>query len=189
MADKIIALLAKLATGRWVIVFLFLVIAFNFALKWIYPSFPTLDIQSSYSPEKAYQLISSYGEAGRREYIVTELTVDIIYPILWALLFSTFTIYFFRRIFPLESFWQKLPLLGPIVMIVDYLENASIVMMLLNYPRRLEVIARAANIFTMTKFWLSDLELILILIGLLGWLGKTVYTMIEKTTKEMSHEK
>ncbi len=83
MADKIIALLAKLATGRWVIVFLLLVIAFNFALKWIYPSFPTLDIQSSYSPEKAYQLISSYGEAGRREYIVTELTVDIIYPILW----------------------------------------------------------------------------------------------------------
>ncbi len=74
-------------------------------------------------------------------------------------------------------------------MIVDYLENASIVTMLLNYPRRLDAIAWAANLFTVTKFWLSDLELILILIGLLGWLGKTVYSMIQKSTKEMSHEK
>jgi hypothetical protein len=182
MADKLIAFLTKLATGRLIIVFLFLVIAFNFALKWIYPSFPTLDIQSSYSPEKAYQLISSYGEAGRQEYVIAELTVDLIYPILNALMFSSLTIYFFRRLFPLGSFWQKLPLLGPIVMIVDYLENTSIVTMLLSYPRRLDAVAQAANVFTVAKFVLSYLELILILIGLVGWLGKIVYTRVRKNT-------
>jgi hypothetical protein len=190
MADKLIGLLTKLATGRWVIVFLLLVIAINaFVLPAIYPRFETLDMQSSYSPEKAYQLIASYGEGGRQSYALIELTLDLIYPILSALMFSSLTIYFFRRIFPLNSFWQKLPLLGPIVMIVDYLENISIVTMLLSYPRRLDLLARAANIFTVTKFILSDLELVLMLIGLLGWLGKSVYIWIKRNTGEMSHEK
>lgn len=190
MADKLIALLTKLATGRWVIVFLFLVIAINaFVLPVIYPRFETLDMQSSYSPEKAYQLIASYGEAGRQSYALIELTLDLIYPILSALMFSSLTIYFFRRIFPLHSFWQKLPLLGPLVMIVDYLENIGVVTMLLGYPRRLDLVARAANVFTVTKFVLSDLELILILIGLLGGLGKIVYTRIQRNVGEVSHEK
>jgi hypothetical protein len=137
------------------------VIAVNvFVLPAIYPSFETLDMQSSYSPERAYQLIGSYGEEGRQYYAIIELTLDVIYPILSALFFSAFTIYFFRRVFPLDSFWQKLPLLGPIVMVTDYLENISIVTMLLSYPHRLDGIAQAANMFTVAKS--SELELILI---------------------------
>lgn len=189
MANKLLAFLTKLATGRWVIVFLLLVVAFNFALRWIYPSFPTLDIQSSYSPEKAYQLLDSYGEAGRQEYLVTELTVDLVYPILLALLFGPLMLYLFRRVFPADSVWQRLPLLAPLAMLVDYLENTSIVIMLLNYPRRLDLLARAANLFTVGKFGLGYLELILILLGLLGWLGKTLYAILKKRTGEMSHEK
>lgn len=189
MADRLLALLTKLATGWWILVFLLLVIAINaYVLPAIYPP-DTLDIQSSYSPEKAYQLISSYGEQGRQYYALIELTLDLIYPILAALMFSTLTIYFFRRVFPLNSFWQKLPLLGPIVMIVDYLENASIVMMLLSYPRRLDIVAQAANVFTVTKSILTWPELILILIGLLGWVGKTIYTKIGRHTGEVSYEK
>ncbi len=190
MAEKLLALLTKLATGWWVIVFILLVYIVNaFVLKAIYPKFETLDIQPSYSSEKAYQFIDSYGEEGRHYYALIELTLDLVYPILLALMFSTFTIYFFRRVFPLDSFWQKIPLLGPIVMGVDYLENSSIVTMLLNYPRRLDLLARAANIFTVTKFALSYIELILMAIGLLGWLGKTAYILTQRSTGGISHEK
>ncbi len=190
MADKLLALLTKLATGRLVIFFILLVIAVNaFLLPAIYPSFETLDLQSSYSPERAYQLIDSYGEAGRHYYALIEVTLDLVYPLLAALMFSSLTIYFFRRIFPLDSFWQKLPLLGPLVMIVDYLENASIVTMLLSYPRRLDMLAQAANVFTVIKSFLSWPELILMLIGLLGWLGKIVYTWARRNSGEVSHEK
>jgi hypothetical protein len=190
MADKLIRFLTKLATGRLVILFVFLVIAVNaFVLPVIYPSFETLDMQSSYSPEKAYQLIDSYGQAGRQYYVLIELTLDVIYPILSALMISSIIIFFFRRVFPLDSFWQKLPLLGPIVMIVDYLENTSIVTMLLAYPRQLDFVAQAANVFTVAKFALSYLALILILIGLLGWLGKILYATIRKNPGEISHEK
>ena len=189
MVNKFLALLTKLATGWWVMIFLFLVIAVN---AWVVPAiYPpqTLDIQSSYSPEQAYQFIESYGKEGRQYYVLIELTLDLVYPILNALMFSSLTIYFFRRVFPLDSFWQKLPLLGPIVMIVDYLENASIVTMLLSYPRKLEFVAQVANVFTVTKSALTWPELILILIGLLGWLGKTVYTRIKRDTGETAYEK
>jgi len=183
MANKLIDLLTNLATGRLVMVFLSLLIVINvFALPVIYPRFETLDIQSSYSPEKAYQLIDSYGEEGRQYYALIELTLDVIYPLVSALLFSSLTIYIFRRVFPPNSFWQKLPLLGPIVMAIDYLENTGIVVMLLSYPRRLDIVAQAANIFTVAKFALSQLELILIVIGLAGWLGKTVYVRVRKST-------
>lgn len=183
MTDKLLTLLTKFATGKWVIVFLFLVIAINaFALPVIYPRFETLDLQSSYSPERAYQLIASYGEEGRQYYTLIELTLDAIYPLLSALMFSSLTIFLFRRVFPLNSFWQKLPLLGLIVMLVDYLENTGIVVMLLSYPRRLDLVAQAANMFTVAKFGLSQLELILIVIGLVSWLGKTVYTRLKTST-------
>ena len=194
MANKLLDLLTKLATGKLVVVFILLVYVVNaFVLKaiypsYIYPGFETLDFQSSYSPERAYQLIDSYGEEGRQYYALIELTLDLIYPILNALMFSTLTIYLFRRIFPPDSFWQKLPLLGPIVMIVDYLENAGIVTMLLSYPRRLDVVAQAANVFTVAKFSLSYLEMILIVIGLLGWLGKTAYIRFRSSNGEISHE-
>jgi hypothetical protein len=181
MAIRLIEFLSKLATGRLIILFLFLVVAINvFVVPAIYPRFETLDLQSSYSPEKAYQLITSYGEEGRQYYALIELTLDVIYPLLNALFFSSLTIYFFRRTFPLESFWQKLPLLALVVMAVDYVENTGIVIMLLNYPRRLDIVAQATNLFTVAKFALSWVELALALIGLIGWLGKMVYNAIRK---------
>lgn len=183
MANKLIDLLTKLATGRLIIILFFMVVAVNaFALPVIYPRFQTLDLQSSYSPEQAYQLIASYGEEGRQYYAVIELTLDVVYPLLSALLVSLLTIYIFRRVFALNSFWQKLPLVAPVVMMMDYLENASILVLLQSYPRRLDIVAQAANIFTIAKFALSQLELILIVIGLAGWLGKIVYIRLRKST-------
>ncbi len=182
MATKLLDLLTKLATGKWIVLLLLLIIAINaVVLPAIYPP-DTLDVQSSYSLEKAYQLIGSYGEEGRQYYVLLELTLDLVYPVINALFFSSLAIYLFRRVFPLDSFWQKLPLLGLLVMIVDYLENASIVTMLLRYPRRMDMLAQAANLFTVAKFSLSYLELIVILIGLLGWLGKTVFTRLRRST-------
>ncbi len=185
MADKLVALLTKLATSKLILLFLFLVIAVNaFVLPLIYPRFETLDLQSSYSPEKAYQLIASYGEEGRGYYALIELTLDLMYPLLSALFFSSLTIYLLRRVFPPDSLWQKLPLLGLLVMSVDYLENTGIVVMLLSYPRRLDLVAQAANMFTIVKFGLSQLELIVIVLCLAGWLGKTAYTRLRKSVTQ-----
>lgn len=188
MADKLLALLTRLSTGALIVTLLVLIIGINrFVLPAIYPP-DTLDVQFSYSPERAYQLIDSYGKEGRQYYVLIELTLDAVYPLILALFFSSLTIYTFRRTFPLNSFWQKLPLLGPLTMVVDYLENTSIVAMLLNYPQRLDVLAQAANLFTIAKFVLSGFELVLMLIGLVGWLGKAIYGRVKKNTGMVDSE-
>ncbi len=161
--------LAKFATGKNILILLALLIAINiWALPAIYPPFETLDLQSSYTPDQAYNLISSYGQTGRSYYAVIELTLDLVYPAISALFFSLFTIYTFRRIFHPHTKLQLLPVLALIVMGADYIENICIVIILLSYPQRMDPAAQAANLFTIIKFFLSYAELALILIGLIG---------------------
>lgn len=41
-----------------------------------------------YTPEASYQLLSDYGEAGRRATILVHLLFDMLYPVSYALFFS-----------------------------------------------------------------------------------------------------
>ncbi len=178
-------LLTKWATGKNILLLFVLLIVINvWVLPAIYPQFDTLDFQSSYTPDGAYNLISSYGQAGRQYYAVVELTLDVVYPIISALFFSLFTVYTFRRIFPLHSWLQWLPLLGFIVMGADYMENACIVTMLLSFPQRLDAVAQAGNLFTVTKFTLSYVELVLMTIGLIGIIVKQALALRRRNLSE-----
>lgn len=173
--------LSNFSTGRNVIILLALFLFANFVLiPAIYPKFETLDTMSAYSPEEAYNLFSNYGESGRNYYIIIELTLDIIYPLITALLFSLSTLYTFQRAFPGKSGIHNLAVIPFGVMLADYLENFCIVLMLLNYPRELTNLARLSNIFTNIKFVLSPVELLLVIIGLIGWLIQFIRTKRKK---------
>ena len=58
-----------------------------------------IDLQLFYTPEKVYSMVESYGEAGRASYRAFELTGDIIYPIVYTLLFSLVITWLFQRSF------------------------------------------------------------------------------------------
>jgi len=160
----------KLADGRIILILLFLFFLVNIVVvPWIYPTFQTLDTLPSYTPQKAYELISSYGAGGRQSYAIIEATLDLAYPLITALLFSLAILYTFKRAFP-GSTWAPYVSLAPFaVMLADYLENASVVTMLLNYPRELDGVAQLSNVFTVAKFWLAPLQLLFV-VGLIGWL-------------------
>ncbi len=161
--------LRNIATGRNILILLGLFLLINFvAVPLFYPPFQTLDTLPSYTPSEAHAYLSSYGASGRQIYLAIELTLDLLYPPISALLFSTVILYTFQRAFPAWTWTHKLALLPFAVLIADYLENASIVTMLLSFPRELPAVAAASNVFTITKFDLSWLELIFI-VGLLGW--------------------
>ncbi len=169
--------LTKWATGKSILFLFVLLIVINiWVLPAIYPPFETFDLRSSYTADEAYNLIASYGEQGRQYYAVIELTLDLVYPIINALFFSLFTIYTFRRIFPISRL-ELLPVLGIVVMGADYLENICVVTMLLSYPQRMDPVAQAANLFTVTKFILSYAELILMAIGLIGLIVQKVLSL------------
>jgi hypothetical protein len=164
----------KLADGRVILLLLFLFLLTNFVIApAIYPKFQTLDTLSSYTPQKAYDLISSYGEQGRQSYAIIELTLDLAYPLITALMFSLMILYTFKRAFPGVEWVRYVSFAPYVIMVSDYLENAFVVTMLLSYPRDLVGMARMANIFTVTKFILSPLQLLFI-VGLIGWLIRII---------------
>lgn len=166
--------LSKLASGRNILILLFLFLLANFVLiPAVYPAFETLDIKTSYTPEQAYQLISSYGEQGRQHYLIVELTLDVLYPLVSALLFSLAILYTFQRAFPGKPGSQKLALLPFGILVADYAENICVVIMLLRYPQELPLLAQVSNIFTFLKFALTPFEL-LVFVGLVGWLVQAI---------------
>ena len=166
--------LGGLSNGRNIVFLLILFLLSNFVvIPAIYPKFQTLDTLTTYTPEKAYNLITSYGDQGRHYYALIELTLDLVYPFISALLFSLSILYTFQHGFPSFAWTNRLALIPFGVMLADYLENGCIVIMLLSYPQDLPIVAGLSNIFTITKQALTPFEL-LFLAGLVGWLVRWI---------------
>lgn len=167
--------LSKLATGKNILILLALFLLANFAVvPLVYPKFQTLDTLNSYSPTQAYQLIASYGNQGRQTYAIIEVTLDLVYPFVSALMFSLLILYSFERGFPYQKWAQWLALLPFVVMASDYLENTCVIILLLAYPRELDAVAQVANFFTNAKIALSPFELIFVF-GFVGWLIRSIW--------------
>ena len=175
---------SKLANGKVIIILLVLFLLANFVvIQAIYPKFQTLDTLSSYTPDKAFQLISSYGEQGRQYYAVIEVTLDLVYPLVTALMFSLIVFYTFKRAFPSHSWTLYLSLAPYIALVADYLENVCIVSMLLMYPRESALLAQISNFFTIVKFSFAPLQLLFV-VGLIGWLIQTIRSQRAKKISE-----
>lgn len=124
-----------------------------------------IDLQFFYTPEKVYEMIASYGEAGRAAYRTFELTGDIIYPIVYTLFFSLLITWLFQRGFAADSAAQRLNVVPFGALLFDLLENLSIVLMLSSYPSTLTIVAWLATIFTMIKWVFAGVSIVLLLVG------------------------
>lgn len=125
-----------------------------------------IDLQFFYTPEKAYAMIASYGDAGRAAYRTVELTVDIIYPIVYTLFFSLFITWLFQRGLAPHSKLHRLNVVPFGAWLFDLLENVCIVTMLSLYPSTPTILAYLAVIFTMIKWGFAAASLLLLLVGL-----------------------
>ncbi|MDO3526388.1 hypothetical protein [Ralstonia pseudosolanacearum] len=124
-----------------------------------------IDLQFFYTPEKAYTMISSYGDVGRTIYRTFELTTDIAHPVIYALLFSLLISWLFRRGLAANSQLQLLNIVPLGAWLFDLLENVSIVSMLLAYPSAPDVTAWLATVFTMIKWCFVSASIALVLAG------------------------
>ena len=175
-------MLGKLANWKAVLViFLMAVVVFNLGLfPWRSARMKALskqdvgiiDTMFAYAPEQAYQKILAYGDQGRPFYAVTEVTIDLVYPILYNLFLVLMMTLVFRRAFLGDSVLQKLRFLPFVVWASDYAENTCIVILLLSYPQRLDAIAWISSFFTTVKWSLGVASLTLIVMGLAVWLIK-----------------
>ncbi len=168
------------ATGRNILILLGLFLLFtlvvfpllNSRLTQLSNGISLIDNEFSYTPEKAFQMITAYGSEGRSLYIAMTLTADLVYPIIYGLLFLLAMIYFFRSTFAPDSVVQGVIYIPLAAMAADYLENICLVILLAAFPNWLEGMAQAANIFTGLKWGLVLTSIIIVLAGLFAWLFK-----------------
>ena len=121
-----------------------------------------IDLLFFYTPAKAYSMVEAYGQYGRIFYRNTELTLDLIYPIIYTLLFGLLLSWLFRRGFSSQSpiqRWNVLPLGG---WLFDLLENLGIVGMLSLYPAQPSALGWATALFTLVKWLFAGANLLLV---------------------------
>jgi len=118
-----------------------------------------LDLQLFYTPQIVYSLFDRLGEAGRSEYLREIWTVDLILPAL-ACAFLAAALFRFGG--------RKIWLLAFAGSLMDYLENISITVLLLNYPRPLNLMAFVASAFTAAKFFFLGTGFLLLILGILS---------------------
>ncbi len=148
------------------------------------PTIIALDLHP-YTPEATYQLLSDYGEAGRRATMLVHLLFDIILPIAYTLFFSSsFTLLGESTgLFP--RLWRWAAVLPWFAGGFDLLENAGIITMARSYPAQRKWLARLTSVATRLKWgFFTPIQLLWLAGGLL-WLLQRVGG---RTRKPQRHE-
>ncbi|MDZ7795864.1 MAG: hypothetical protein U5N56_01960 [Candidatus Marinimicrobia bacterium] len=146
------------------IVLLFRIVLFPSLL----PEAEMLDTRFSYTAKEAYEIIDDYRPDVRRGFILSALTLDMVFPFAYSVFFSFLLFFLFKR---------TLPALFPFsAMFLDYLENTGIVILLTQYPQKIMSLAALTGVFTTLKWILLLGTMILLAAGCIRKIVVTLYS-------------
>ena len=126
-----------------------------------------LDLMLFATPEKIFGMIERYGEYGRPFYRNVELTVDIIYPIVYLFFFGLLISWLFQRGFAPDSPMRKFNVTPLGAWFFDLLENIAIVILLSVFPSQPIVLAWILVLLSTIKWFFAGGSMLLILVGLI----------------------
>ncbi len=121
---------------------------------------PGLDSRGWYSPEEARDFLRDIGPDGRQLYYTTELTLDLLFPVVYGALFASLIVRVYGR--GSAKFLVLFPLLAALV---DVLENVTLSYLAWQFDGRASPVAGGAAVLTAVKSGLFALSLVLILCG------------------------
>ncbi len=130
--------------------------------------------QHPYSPEATYELLSDYGEVGRRATVLMHLLFDMIYPVSYALFFSVSFVLMGHSTGKGTRLWRWVAVVPWLTGLFDLLENTGIIAMALSYPSRWKLLARITSVSTQLKLGFGITSLLLWLGGGIIWLLQRV---------------
>ena len=125
-----------------------------------------LDLMLFATPEKVFSMIERYGEFGRPFYRNVELTIDIIYPVVYLFAFGLLISWLFQRGFAPQSKMMMLNVMPVGAWFFDLLENINIVTMLSVYPAKPVALAWLLMALTTVKWAFAGASIVLMLVGL-----------------------
>lgn len=140
------------------------------------PDAKPIDLEiPTYTPDRAYEILSVYNTEALQYYKNIELSVDIIYPIIYGFAFSLLIAFIWGRIAPEKQWTKLLPVIPLKGMLFDFAENTGIVVMINQLPERADGIASVTAIFSLLKWSLDFLAMAIIFIGLFIWIGRLLW--------------
>jgi hypothetical protein len=105
---------------------------------------PILDLKPSFSSAETYQRLQDFGADGRLAYLQTMLTIDTVFPISAFVFLFLLGRYAASRMGLRSGLARMLKALSIAYLALDFLENLTVVVLLINYPDHIDVLA--ANI-------------------------------------------
>ena len=125
-----------------------------------------LDLMFFATPDKMFAMIERYGQYTRAFYRNVELSVDILYPIIYTFAFGLLISWLFQRGFKSDHKIQKWNVVPVFAWFFDLLENVSIVSLLSVWPSQPAALAWVTMILTTVKWFFAFLSFGLIFLGL-----------------------
>jgi hypothetical protein len=126
----------------------------------------TFDGRYAYTPEEARDLLEMMGERGRPFYAVTQMTLDLVFPLVYGSLFLI-------MIFRLYGDPGYLLLVPVIASVADLLENFTNTYLALSYQQgSVPSLARFSSICTRVKWSGFTISVILVFIGIVVWIRR-----------------
>ncbi|MBK8780620.1 MAG: hypothetical protein IPO22_02190 [Anaerolineales bacterium] len=125
-----------------------------------------LDLMLFTTPEKLFGMIEKYGEFGRPFYRNVELTVDIIYPIVYLFAFGMLISWLFQRGFASTSPMRKYNVVPLGAWFFDLLENIVVVTLLFMFPAQPVGLAWVFVFLNTAKWIFAGASILLMLVGL-----------------------
>ena len=122
---------------------------------------PPIDLAFTYTADEVYNWIDAYGTEGRASYMRGEMTIDIIYPLVYTALFIGILGFATQyREYPRLSGYRWVVISPLFIWFFDLLENSGIVLMLMKFPEQLNTVALLTSYATTLK-WSSAILVIL----------------------------
>lgn len=180
IAERLVRTSGRFASGRLLVVstatflvFLAVVLPGEAARSATYfGDNPTPDGSFIYSAEDLYGMASAYGEEGRRYYIRSRFTFDVVWPLAYGLFLWSGIAYFGREV--ADGRYAFAALLAPLAVAFDFAENTSASIVMWQYPEWIPVIPHLAPAFTFLKWITIGTSFVVFGLLALGWLGGQV---------------
>lgn len=125
-----------------------------------------LDLLFWYNHDTLYQMLTSYGEAVRVQYIIGLLTVDVAYPIFYGTLLVMIIALVIKELS--LPFSRKIIFIPYIAVFFDLTENSLLVFLLSHYPDKYLMIADIAGYITAIK-WSAFVSIATLIVYIVGY--------------------
>lgn len=180
LGDRVVETSESLASGRMLglatatfVVFLTVILPEEASRNAAYfGDNPTPDGSFIYTASDLYDMASAYREDGRRYYIRSRFTFDIVWPLAYGWFLWAGIAYFGKAIArPKVRYAVLLPILA---VLLDFMENTSASIVMFLYPERVPVLPQLVPMFTFGKWLVIGVSFTVFGLFALVWLVNRV---------------